>query len=145
MESLNGFVYGHYDSRGGTVMVQARSRKEADRIYLEKVWLAVEGDPSDPEFYDEIKGVCEEDFLYEATLYYDALPVAGSDLEEIGAVLVKGENTKPFDWNEQGPNEFGDPENHGLEYVVRGQQPVKFKDGWSHPRWDDDAYGFYIY
>lgn len=35
--AYEGFLYGHYDSRGGTTFIEAKTKKEADLRYLREV------------------------------------------------------------------------------------------------------------
>ena len=68
-----GFIYGHYDSRGGATFVTASTRKEADTKYAESAGWADE---------DNWKGWVDEDFMGTANLntYEETFP-HGEDLD----------------------------------------------------------------
>lgn len=135
------FVYGHYDSRGGTVAALADTREEADALYIEQVW----GD--DPELEDAAQGDADESFLGEAVIEGDLPFVPGTtrtdhDLEAYGRVLAEVNDAPgPLDEDlEDDPPVFGD-EPIRLMYVP-ADTPAP--PGWYHPRWDDDAFGFLL-
>jgi hypothetical protein len=148
MNSIKGFVYGHYDSRGGTTMIVADTREEADKVYLLDIFGYDEGEAE--EFGAR---VCAEDFMYEAELHFpEGTIVFGSDLEwgEDGMVLTPGPN-KPEDFNFEAANDYNrevdpyEPEGPAmLEFVPKDGKPQMIKN-WSHPHWDDDAYSFHLH
>lgn len=120
------FVYGHYDSRGGTTALLAADRKEADAEY---------GRLFEDEFADV---TAKEDFLGVCTLRgIEPEHPSILDLEDCGAVFIEG----------QGENdEF--PENIDGKTLVYWPEPRKedgevvVPEGHYHPRWEDDAFGF---
>lgn len=147
LTQTKGFLYGHYDSRGGTMFVIADNRDEADNAYAKQAgW----GEVLEKE---EWKPIVDEDFIGEVTLHH-AKPIEHStDLEggenaahEFGYVIVSGETTEwpPSTDDEDDGCNFFDGGKDNLEYVAPGDSPVFFADGYSHPRWDDDAFSFFV-
>ena len=51
---LKGFLYGHYDSRGGTVFVEADTREQADKKYVDAMFGGFVGacTPAEEDFFD---------------------------------------------------------------------------------------------
>ena len=84
--NLNGFLFGHYDSRGGATFVVAQSKEEAFKKYASAFWMDEE------EKKTEGLEVAKEDFLGAATLESELEIEDGTDLE----------------YNEQGPDQEGD-------------------------------------
>jgi hypothetical protein len=155
MAELKGFLYMHWDSRGGTTMVVAPNREEADRRYVKEVFMY------DNETIRNMPlGLIDEDFGSTVTLHFRKGANLNGDLEwkadnKKGYVLCKGQiaSWPPTDDDE---DEWSDEANDArnaeidkghieLEYVAPGDEPVIFKDGWYNPRWDDDAFSFVVH
>lgn len=130
------FVYGHYDSRGGTTAIAADSRQAADYKYLLDGWPGIEPDAA--------MDILEEDYLGEADLqgadhFLERAPI---DLEwQAGGVVLSdevfGRHCDPED-DEPLPEAWGDAV-VTLTLVSEnacGEAP--------HGRWDDDAYSFVL-
>ena len=60
-----GFLYGHYDSRGGATFVEGTDRDKADKQYAE-AFICEGYEGATPE--QQAKEICEEDFLGFATV-----------------------------------------------------------------------------
>lgn len=161
MLTVKGYVYGHYDSRGGTTFVRAENREEADRKYVKYYWGEEERPGVNPEEFTQwLKGVCDEDFMFHAALHVPdgyALDTESIDLEVEGMVIHKG-NKSLKDWPRTQDDlnrlhvkqDFCQIEQtaHGsniveLEFVPEGNQPVRLTN-WEWPRWDDDAFSFLV-
>lgn len=133
-----GFVFGHYDSRGGTMMIIAEDYADALKHYQELFGITPE------ELADcgaDGSGL-DEDFLGEATLEGIEHPSAFEhDLENIGRVLMLGKfkDDGRFD-TEKGPVR--------LLYQPSSSSAPQWRhvetEGFWHPRWHDDAYGFVV-
>lgn len=146
MKTLNGFLFGHFDSRGGTAFVVAPNKREACLRYV-KQWFGYDELDKETRHHmlrmareDDFEGVCE--------LHYpdDVVLETNQDLaDSLGMVVHKGTRSLE-EWTTADLRYLDDeraPEGH-VEFVPQGRQPVKFADGWSAPRWDDDAYNFII-
>lgn len=99
-----GFLFGHYDSRGGATLVVARRLSQAAARY-------------EAAFGDEPGAIAAYDFL-------GALPVLsyGAPLPDSGEALVDyGGAFRAFRLHPA--DEHGEPWNHGLVLVVDGQEP----------------------
>lgn len=146
MNSVHGFVYGHYDSRGGTYFIAAGSKTEADTYYNKNVF-AEDEIFTEKELIEMDYHISDDDFMFEADLYMPYVPPSGTELEEIGIVVEEG-NYGLEDWNEEilkteVPDDFSRKTGFAvLEFVPFGEKPKKLSNGWNQPRWDDDAYGF---
>jgi hypothetical protein len=141
MIQTKGFLYGHYDSRGGTMFVVAPNRDAADKAYVKAA-----GWPED--LLEEAKTMIEEDFYGEALVFSQAaLPEGDLEEQHEGAVICSGDRIYwPPDPAIDG-EEFMDNEEKGtlfLEFVEKDAQPFAFKTGWHQPRWNDDAFGFHV-
>lgn len=124
------FVFGHYDSRGGTTGILADTKEEAFQRYLLDVLCSEESDPD----WEVLKESALYDFLCEGTIEdAPAVPPEGIDLEETGTVLV---NIPQF-------HERNRTETQGIRFLYV-PVPLEVKPGWYHPSWDDDAYGFIL-
>jgi hypothetical protein len=168
MKQLNGYVYGHYDSRGGSSFVTATSREEADKRYAYHFWTEefIEQELAKEDWWEGISEYVKDDFMCEAVLHvpddFDPAKWDTKDLENAellsddpidwekfrntpgpGMVLAPGEFTK-LEYADEDPPDFLNTDVQGpvdLEFVPTGSQPqvlTKF----CHPRWDDDAYNF---
>lgn len=120
------FVFGHYDSRGGTIAIRADDREKANQLY-NKV------------FAGQLVGV--EDFMGVAELSGVTNDHIGTDLCDSGAVFFKAD----------GPRGEGDfdfdgrmPEAAELLYVDGAGMNEQAPEGYVWPRWDDDAFGFLL-
>lgn len=134
---LSVFLYGHYDSRGGTTAVEAKDRETADTAYAEYYWPGEEA----------AKGAAAEDFMGEAVLSDVPDTMDKEDLEDSGKVLIMtGPNVKAKE------DEFVRISGVAqLRYVRDTQIPdpgidlgKRKKNRWVHPRWDDDAFSFFL-
>lgn len=119
---LKGFLYGHYDSRGGTVFVEANTREQADKKYVDAM-------------FGGFVGACtpaEEDFICEGVLTTEAEPGNMCDLESDGEprVFVGG------------PGASGDEEDYFDGSFADLVEAAECPEGCYHPRWDDDAFSF---
>lgn len=75
-----GYLYGHYDSRGGATFVIAPTREQADALYVEAFATnEYADDAAQAEEYN--KNIIDEDFLGTAELESPHEPVQGEDLE----------------------------------------------------------------
>lgn len=145
MHQTKGFLYGHFDSRGGSMFVVAPTREKADEMYAKQAGWAHHLER------EEWQGVVDQDFFREVVLnHVNPLEKGNFDLEgsDDGLVIAAGSHshwppTHEEPENENG-NNFWDAPQGELEYVEEGAKPVLFKDGWTHPRWDDDAFFFYV-
>jgi hypothetical protein len=80
--TYRGFLYGHYDSRGGTTFVEADSRDTALRRYV--IGFGYEdGKPFqfDVPTADWLRMIEDEDFLCEAMIESDEELIVGMDLD----------------------------------------------------------------
>jgi hypothetical protein len=138
-----GYLFGHYDSRGGTVFIEAASKDQALRHYALELGFEPEemSEPLLSELHDE-------DFLCEAVLEsYDLIEV-GTDLD--GAVTghfdpesnegitawIVGRGGDPEWWLDSLPT------GGSLLHIWYGSKPAQ--TGFA-PRWDDDAFGLLFY
>ena len=136
-----GFVFGHYDSRGGTMMIIANDYADALKHYEELFGITPE------ELADcgaDGSGL-DEDFLGEATLEGIEHPSAFEhDLEDIGRVLMLGE----FDDVGKGIDNVNQTGPIRLLFQPSSssspQWPSEIPEGFWHPSWNDDAYGFCV-
>lgn len=93
------FLFGHYDSRGGAMLVEARNLLEAFPRYAEPFgWETVDGRLESPQMkeyiekdggdYEEwrseaIHGLMQEDFMYGCTaIFLDEMPDGEQDLDK---------------------------------------------------------------
>jgi len=129
-----GFVFGDYDSRGGTMMIIGDNYADALEHYEELYGITPE----------ESAGGCSlgGNFLGEATLEGIEHPSAFEhDLDDIGRVLMLGKfkDDGCFD-NENGPTRLlYQPSSSSAP-----QWPSEIPEGFWHPSWNDDAYGFCV-
>jgi hypothetical protein len=132
-----GFVFGHYDSRGGTMMIIANDYADALKHYEELFGITA---PQDKE--DGLGEGLDEDFLGEATLEGISHPAEFEhDLENIGRVLMLGKfkDDGCFD-SENGPARLlFQPSSSSSP-----QWPSEIPEGYWKPSWNDDAYGFCV-
>jgi hypothetical protein len=75
---ITGYLYGHYDSRGGATFIEAKSREEADPFYSE-AFMCEGYDEVTPE--QQAKEICDDDYLGPATIESDVEIAHGQDLE----------------------------------------------------------------
>jgi hypothetical protein len=145
--TYRGFLYGHYDSRGGTTFVEADSRAAALRRYVIGFGYQ-DGDPTqfDIPTADWLRMIEDEDFLCEATIESDEELIVGIDLD--------GEFTGGYDpdtgvgrtaWVPK-PADGVDTAGLVMGCITPGAPIVirygaKPGDDWIAPRFDDDAYG----
>jgi hypothetical protein len=86
MKALNGFVYGHYDSRGGSSFILASTREEADRIYAYHFYgKDLIDELSQEDWWKGLQAYTEGDYLFHALLHvpdgFDVQAMNGQDLE----------------------------------------------------------------
>jgi hypothetical protein len=75
---IEGYLYGHYDSRGGAMFIALPTREEADKLYAAGfMHNQVFDTPAEVEEAD--KQVIEDDFLGPATLECERRPEEGED------------------------------------------------------------------
>lgn len=129
-----GYVFGNYNSRGGTMFIIADDYADALKHY--EVLFG-----NTPEEIASGTGL-DDDFLGEATLEGIEHPSAFEhDLENIGRVLMLGKfkGDGRFD-TENGPMR--------LLYQPSSSSAPQWRhaetEGFWHPRWHDDAYGFVV-
>jgi hypothetical protein len=117
---IKGMIFGHYDSRGGTVFVVG-DQKTAMKKYCK-------------DFCGGMKSMASEDLLGPATLYIDQYS-SMSDLEDNGKVYASRGRKGDFMEAKDFPCD--------LEYVKKGQKPSILKNP-VLPLWNDDAFGFIV-
>ncbi|MCP1829100.1 hypothetical protein J2R76_005800 [Bradyrhizobium sp. USDA 4532] len=138
-----GFLFGHYDSRGGTMFVEAGTEDQALRHYA----LTLGCEPS--ELGEELlRELHDGDFLCEAMIESADLIEVGADLDgattgsfdlETGegvTAWIVGRNGNPEFWLDCLPTD-GSPLR-----IWYGTKPAEISFA---PRWDDDAYGLLFY
>ena len=136
-----GYVFGHYDSRGGTMFIVADDFADALNHY-EKLF------GNTPEEIASGTGL-DEDFLGEATLEGIDHPSAFEhDLEDIGRVLMLGKFNDDLESPGYGRFDNGDAPTRLLFQPSSSsapQWPSEIPEGFWQPRWNDDAYGFCVH
>jgi len=75
---LHGFLYGHYDSRGGATFVEAKTREEADPFYVEAFCYVPECGMTKEEW---TKQLSDDDFLGTATIESPIEITHGMDID----------------------------------------------------------------
>jgi hypothetical protein len=159
MDRVSGIVYGHYDSRGGTTLVVAPTRQAADDKYL-TLFGSKDFDYKKELGEEAAQQLCGDDYIYPATLYFfdnelirgDAddleseIDLGGGNFQCKGYVLEPGERTywPPREADITGFFVDGSRSHQDLEYVFHGREPFLLREGWNHPRWNDDAYSFQV-
>lgn len=134
-----GFLYGHYDSRGGTTMIEAATREEADRRYLRDVFCFDESDIA-----DFAAGVAEADYLGEATLSTPDVLDTPRELDDNDPALVFWlTGDKLYEPGDEDAEEFlpESPTVYRLWHSPDGTPPPEPA---IHPRWNDDAFSFHF-
>lgn len=132
-KSYTGFVFGQYDSRGGTMFIIADDYADALNHY--EVLFG-----NTPEEIASGTGL-DEYFLGEATLEGIDHPSAFEcDLEDIGRVLMLGK------FNDAGRFDNGNEPMRLLYQPSSSSAPQwpSIPEGFWQPRWHDDAYGFVV-
>ena len=145
-----GWLYGHYDSRGGATLVYAPNREEADRIYA-SVFMHHSGIFDTKEEADEAdKQVCEEDFIAPAIVMSHRPLEHNEDLENSCPNPPAWEPHDPHEWAVLWcPKEEADPwnslpEGGDIHFILTNEwarddnPPVK---GWVPSQFGEDAYG----
>jgi len=140
------FLFGSYDSRGGTTAIAAPDRDSAMAGYARACWLDDLG--LDP---DQQRQVVEADYLGPANLEGE-LPVGveAVDLEwDLGGAVFCKVTSGPAGRDDEDRARWSDPE-QPIELLYIGaplrrpdEIPVAPAHYWC-PRWDDDAYGFVL-
>jgi hypothetical protein len=131
-----GFVYGHFDSRGGTTFICEEDRKKADQKYFDLFELSQE------EIDQFGSKLIEEDFFGPADLDIDGLDIDlrdHLDLENHGVVVVLNPGEKS--WQTFTGDRFK------LKFIRTtdvGELTQPVPDGGVVGEWSDDAYGFVI-
>lgn len=110
------YLFGHYDSRGGTTGVTADSEQDAKEQYSAML-------DADMEYADA-------DYMGQATLEIPGDVQSGVDLEDMGTVALEG------GWPED--NVFS---GQRIRLYPSGSD---LPPGWTAPEWNDDAYGFIL-
>lgn len=158
MFEYKGFIYGHYDSRGGTCFVVADTKDEADRRYLND-FIAVEAgneaefsalkDFSDVDDINDIRlrVAFLSNYLGEAILYSPVELTERCDLEDDKATVFVGGNAPP-------PGECwgvcprsGEPVWYSaisMTSLFYSPDGIKRNDLSFRVRWGEDAFSFYF-
>ena len=138
-----GFVFGHYDSRGGTMFIVADDFADALNHY-KKLFGITPQDEEERRMGESL----DEDFLGEATLEGIDHPSAFEhDLEDIGRVLMLGRFNNDLASPRYGKFDNGDAPTRLLYQPSSSsapQWPSEIPEGFWQPRWNDDAYGFCV-
>jgi hypothetical protein len=152
MQAIDVFVFGHYDSRGGTAAIAAANMQEAAILYVLMFSGGDAGSYDDELLKSYWDGMLKEDWMFNATLFMpEDVQLAKGKIEDLengdggedkgGYVLTQGDET---DWAKLS-NVVGDmpvgTKHQILEFVPEGRRPQVLKS-WDHPRWDDDAFSF---
>jgi hypothetical protein len=137
MHKIQGFLYGHYDSRGGATFIEGTDKAKADAEYvlpfcLEQVF------PDEPEVVKERnREIIEQDFLGEATIESEFRIENEQDIEQ-------GEHAEPL-WVRFVPN---DPKNEGFQgspgryELAIGTKPPA--EDWKESELGEDAFGVIV-
>jgi hypothetical protein len=148
---LRGFVFGHYDSRGGTFFVEARDLRAAKRRLVEAFLPFHCRGATRAEMAAAVEQEVDDDVMSRAQLFIprdiaDAAERRFVDLDEQGRVLEPVNPDDPRDASDR--SDFsawcGAARTVRLEFVLRGTQPQMLKRDARWPRWGDDAYGFVV-
>ena len=134
----HGFLYGIYDSRGGTIFAEGDTREEADARFL-LMWDDGTGKVAD-EILERKDSILEEDFICAATLESPQKLENNKDLEHRGALVFAQSPNGALDDGEGNFVEFNKPAR--LVYSLSGENPDPAH--LSHSRWDDDAFNFLV-
>lgn len=128
-KKLEGFLYGVYNSRGGTIFVVASSRKDAD-VRIQKEFEMTEEQHCTPE-------AMEDGFdIKPATLYVpEEIKYTQGDLEYTFGLEVRSDAEYPM---------VADGKHVTVEAVRPGEK-TEYIAGTYQPRWDDDAFSFVVY
>ena len=139
-----GYVFGNYDSRGGTMFIIADDFADALNHYEALFGVTT---PQDRE--DGLGEGLDEHLLGEATLEGIDHPSAFEhDLEDIGRVLMLGKFNDDLTSPRYGKFDNGDAPTRLLYQPSSScapQWPSEIPEGFWQPRWNDDAYGFCVY
>jgi hypothetical protein len=123
MPKITGFLYGHYDSRGGAAFIEGTDKEQADAKYVEDFGLDQIFD--DPEELTTAKNqVLEDDFLGLATVESPKEIQEGEDIDYRDDDLklwVKNDGTT-------------------YELVVAAEQP----EGFGESELGEDAFGVMV-
>lgn len=127
-KKLEGFLYGLYNSRGGTMFVVSNSRKDAD-VRIQKELEMTEEDHCTPE-------AMEAGFdIKPATLYVPEIEYTKGDLEYTFGLEVRADVEHPMERKVS----------HVTAEAVRSGEKTEHIAGTYHPKWDDDAFSFVVY
>jgi hypothetical protein len=140
MREYHGFLFGHYDSRGGTTFIEAENESDACKQYAAVMAWDVDDD-------EESEASATEELLGAAVIQTEsALPGEPIDLdggftgEHSGRLWVLGYESEGDD-----PD---DPE-WGKLPSWSGELRIEYREDGRRPegkamtvRWDDDAYSF---
>jgi len=129
MTKLQGFLFGHYDSRGGASFVVAETKAEAYKKYVSTFWLDEE------EKATEGVKIAEEDFLGAATLESEHEIEDGTDLE----YGEDGDRPIPL-WVSYVPDNPEDT-NHGAPGVYKLRWGGECPEGFRASELGEDAFG----
>lgn len=133
--SYKGYLFGQYDSRGGTMFIIADNYEQALRHYEELLGYTEE---ALQECGVDSSGL-DENYLGEATL--DGITdeaIFERDLEEAGRVLMKGE------YQDCGCGIDVNPEDGPFSLLFQPVSDGPLPEGYWQPVWNDDAYGFCV-
>lgn len=133
-KNYTGYVFGHYDSRGGTMMIIANDYADALKHYEELFGITEEESAEGSGLGDDLLGLA----ILEGIDHPSAFE---HDLEDIGRVLQLGKSKDDgcFD-NENGPTRLlFQPSSSSAP-----RWPNEIPDGYWQPSWNDDAFGFIV-
>ena len=126
MTKLQGFLFGHYDSRGGATFVVATDKAEAYKKYASGMWL-------DEDHQDEAIECAKEDFLGAATLESELEIEDGTDLQSYEDDAI------PL-WVHHVPDNPEDT-NHGAPGVYKLRYGGECPEGYRESELGEDAFG----
>ena len=125
MTKLQGFLFGHYDSRGGATFVVADDKKEAAKKYASAMWLESE---------EEALEVATEDFLGAATVESDLEIEDGTDLQSYEDDAI------PL-WVAFVPDDPANANCHGAPGVYTLRYGGECPEGYRESELGEDAFG----
>jgi hypothetical protein len=137
--SYRGYLFGHYDSRGGTMFIEATSKDQALRRYA--LASGFETDELCDQLLEELH---DQDFLCAAIIESNDLIEPGTDLDGtmVGNFDPETEEgvTAWIVGRSGDPEQFVDslPADGTPLRIWYGRRPVEHSFA---PRWDDDAFG----
>ena len=113
------FLYGYYNSRGGSVLIVSESRQIADQRYLYRFF---EGD-------QQFWHTARENYLCEANLECEKEPEDGTDIKDLALIKTSYPN--------KGKESYIHKDEMPAEILLTKQ----FKAGYRNAKWDNGAFG----